>query len=507
VRQCQTWACRNPRPCRCSTCSSLFSRPLSAPCRHSYRGSEFIVCFRFNSCTDIRRPYSHSTEITSDDELSGVPLDISAYLVQQISDSAEALDRTFVVLDSDVEQIEAHRRVAFEIEGIDIALKSETCVLALSDTILNRNDRRRALGIHYSPIRPPSSHGSPDHATCPSRVLHEVDVDENLYWDDIIGMFDEVPIASNMASLSSTIGSDSSGPPAPDEDKLFNHGRWETRPTNDSDHDSYLPTPPPEMTATALPTVPAGIFDFLRLRAPHIGAKPFEALSIEPRAHPSKLAESTHEDVPPALLNAADSLCLPQHPVLPTHSHTYLASLSAVERSAFVRACGARSAQIVLVEREDLSGADLILDPHTAVLLVPASSLPSDLAALAERVAALGLRFEHIMILIECYPPSTALHGFRTGVPRPKALTPPVVTAVHTLRRTLAIFAATDARLAETTLTYAFAPTLADAACLVRAYGDAAETRDTSGGSMWADRAWLHDNEPEDVGVASLDDP
>jgi hypothetical protein len=208
-----------------------------------------------------------------------------------------------------------------------------------------------------------------------------------------------------------------------------------------------------------------------------------------------------------ATLIDAHTLVLPSSPLSPATEHYYLASLNTIQKSELVRILslpGPDSAAVTLIEREHLSGVDLILDSDTAIILVSGPSLPIEHANVIRGLEDVLLEYTHILLLFECYPPSA---GWRprsghagTGA---KMLTPPFVKAMQNLRRTVTIVLDCDDRLRDTEISYAFGLSPHDTAAFIRMFGDEAERRDTSGGLIWGDRAWLVSEESEQVCLAS----
>ncbi len=217
----------------------------------------------------------------------------------------------------------------------------------------------------------------------------------------------------------------------------------------------------------------------------------------------------------PAELFDDRTLVLPDHYTRPGSGHTYMASLSLVQKRALVRALGSCCA-VDLVERERLgdsstspgsvSGSeDLILDCDTAVLFASLELLPARAAGLLTLLARLSWRYVHLLVVFECYPSAWDYSGdaTRSGADRRVASvwSPPVVKAVRNLKRDLAIAEGLQTKCETCVVEYAFANSPEKAATFARIYGDFAEARDGTGGGVWGERLWLTH---EECDVSSL---
>jgi hypothetical protein len=480
------------------------------------------------------RLYAGTTEATiSDEELVGVQVDIKESIARYVADdlalvnpskalrgALDAIDHVLSCLEFHNDELNAHRLAAFGHQGPDTQHQyHEDESSPWTEIILNRNDRRRALGIsapvikleHLSSSAEVLDQYSTDPGLeCDHIADEEVDADDTWYLDEGAPMAmdaDEDTAIFQATKSSSTAGSDFTPvtpehEPTLDEPMVYDHQEY--RPSiraRDQPVVPHRPTPPPQIVLSR-PTVSAGITDFLRLRAPYLDPPPSPSVHVSPikvAPNTKQPVASIHETVPDTLLDA-DTLSLPVSQCPPQTTHTYLASLRLIQRSALVQTCTGPHARIMFVEREDLGDADVLLDPHTAVLLVPISSLPTEHAELAERVADLAPRFSRILLLFECYPQSAAYKRICTSdTPLSPVFSPPTIKAVQALRRTLAIMGSCDSRLEHTTLLSAFALSVSDAAQLLRLAGDSAERADTSGGLLWEDRGWLYTEELEEV--------
>ncbi|KIY44333.1 hypothetical protein FISHEDRAFT_25448, partial [Fistulina hepatica ATCC 64428] len=63
-----------------------------------------------------------------------------------------------------------------------------------------------------------------------------------------------------------------------------------------------------------------------------------------------------------------------------------LACMELIQKRALVRILRSDACAVELVERETLEGVDMILDPHTAIIIFPLLSLPSQCDTLTQRL-------------------------------------------------------------------------------------------------------------------------
>jgi hypothetical protein len=173
--------------------------------------------------------------------------------------------------------------------------------------------------------------------------------------------------------------------------------------------------------------------------------------------------------------------------------------MALVQKQGLVRTLRARACAVALVERDALGGADLVLDPHTAVLFANLLVLPAEGAGLARRVAEASWRYRRVLVVFEAYPAAYGdAYARRGGASELFAYSPPVVRALGKLRRDVGIAEGCGAKSAGCAVGWAFADTVEEAGRYVRVFGDQAEAGDAEeGGVVWGDRAWLDDDVPE----------
>ncbi|KAL7285548.1 hypothetical protein ACG7TL_000652 [Trametes sanguinea] len=249
---------------------------------------------------------------------------------------------------------------------------------------------------------------------------------------------------------------------------------------------------------------------------PFLPSSPVPSSSASALPGPVKQATSPDArrttEVPLQLIDGRTWL-LPQNHVPPTTSHTYMASMELIQKRVFTRFLSSHCA-VELIERESLGPCPdmhLILDCDTAVILAPVEALPGRGDALTASLAELSWRFSNLLVLFECYPSSWSYRADKDFTHKVIAnvWSPPVMNAVRRLRRNLGIAEGTQAKRSATTIEYAFATSVEEAAAFARLYGDAASNRETAARKLlWNDRTWLtheeRDGEYDLAGVSGM---
>ncbi|KAI8995275.1 hypothetical protein BD414DRAFT_410707 [Trametes punicea] len=207
---------------------------------------------------------------------------------------------------------------------------------------------------------------------------------------------------------------------------------------------------------------------------------------------------SRPKGAPPELIDDR-TLRLPGGYVRPNILHIYMASMDLIQRRALVRTL-ASSYAVELVERERLSlrsqDLHLILDCDTAVFFASVEALPIRGDALVASLTESSWRFNRLLLVFECYPSSWSYKGDKDLTDREIAnvWSSPVVKAVKKLRRDLSIAEGVEAKPLATTIEYAFANTVEEAAAFTRLFGDLVQARADVPKSTWEEREWLtHD--------------
>lgn len=211
-------------------------------------------------------------------------------------------------------------------------------------------------------------------------------------------------------------------------------------------------------------------------------------LEVEPA-----LPEATREDVVdqdtlklPRIINAASSM------------HRYMASFEFIQKHALVRALSSAECAIELAERTGLVGVDLILDPYSAIIILPLFRLSSRRDSYVERVAQQSWRYSKLLIVFEAYPEqlsgrSSTKYGVDLSGTASDlwAYTPPIIKAVKKFRRDLSVVEGCGSKDPQCKVTYAFADTVNEAALFIRFFGDQVEAEDETQGELWGEREWL----------------
>ncbi|KAF8075986.1 hypothetical protein FPV67DRAFT_392278 [Lyophyllum atratum] len=198
----------------------------------------------------------------------------------------------------------------------------------------------------------------------------------------------------------------------------------------------------------------------------------------------------------------------------PVTVHKYMASLDLLQKQVLVKSLAAQECLVELVERDSLNGADLIIDPHTAVIFTPLLSLPALHKKLLAMLSVQTWRYKHILVVFEAYPVSRSYRTVvtcttETGTLGSRAGTVCIHAAHHEaikrFRRDLDIAEGCGKKAAACDVWCAFADSVAEAATCARLFGDEAQRADCSGGALWGGREWLDDGVSEDEeNLASL---
>lgn len=284
--------------------------------------------------------------------------------------------------------------------------------------------------------------------------------------------------------------------------------RYHPSPTPDTYIDPHILQPPPEatdcddwitpQTAIEVEDLPQlnlanhalGISEFLRLRSRAIKDT---QVAPQPTALPAPAPDLVPE-VSRTSVYDKNTLRLPTHSS-PSHPHLYLASMDLLQKNLLLAALRAPNCAVDFVEREDLSGVDMVLDVNTAIIFASLVSLPSQRASLVDIVSEQSWRYSSLLVIFEAYPASRSFKNPRNEEDSFNAYTPPTLKAIGRFRRDLDLSVACKKKSAACVVRLAFADTVHEAALLARHFGDVAEKLDPT---LWGDRSWL-DGEIPDV--------
>ncbi|KAF8492671.1 hypothetical protein JB92DRAFT_3100288 [Gautieria morchelliformis] len=244
--------------------------------------------------------------------------------------------------------------------------------------------------------------------------------------------------------------------------------------------------------------------DFVRLRGKSV-RESVSVLSPQPEPEPEPAPElpidltSSPRPVPPELADA-NTLSLPDEWVAPTSRHRYIASLDVLQKTILRKHLASPDCRVELAERDAwaTNGVDLILDPDTALLLVPLAPLSVSGEALTEKIAKLSWDFARLVVVFEAFSTSSSYRTESGAGLAPYAFPPAIMKAIRKFKWTVAILdgMATGNKRRETEVRYGYARDVGEAARLVRLAGDMAEK--ASGASLGDGRDWLVDEYHED---------
>ncbi|KAK0491325.1 hypothetical protein IW261DRAFT_1354821 [Armillaria novae-zelandiae] len=241
-------------------------------------------------------------------------------------------------------------------------------------------------------------------------------------------------------------------------------------------------------------THPLGIADFLKLRAKRTHSADSPSATAPNPCVPDDQVEitinipETPRTAPPEIFDK-NTLLLPTRGE-PSTAHFYMASMETLQKQVLIRTLRSSLCAVGLVEREHLSGVDLILDPNTAIIFASLISLSSQREALLSTLSEQSWRYTNLLVIFEAYPIS-ASYKAAASVTLLNAYTPPNLKAIGRFRRDVDLAEACDKKSPTCRVQMAFADTVEDAAMFARYFGDVAEAEDVSQGTVWGDRAWL----------------
>lgn len=192
---------------------------------------------------------------------------------------------------------------------------------------------------------------------------------------------------------------------------------------------------------------------------------------------------------------------LPENWIPAAAVHRYLASMALIQKRALVRELQGHHCRVILVERYDLGGADIIIGPDYGVLFIPLLPLPAQLESAVERISRESWRYLNLLVVLEAFPGAQSYRTDRSQDtrPMPSAYTPPICKAIKKLRRNLGIAEGCGTMNPRCTVTWAFANDAEEAAKLVRCFGEeaCAISKERGHGILWDDREWLEEEERE----------
>ena len=241
--------------------------------------------------------------------------------------------------------------------------------------------------------------------------------------------------------------------------------------------------------------------EFLALRGVRLSAPPVtttETVMDDPQPIGAlQTPQLPLTEIPPDLIDK-NTIQLPATTSLPTSRHQYLASLDLLQKHALCRCLSGDTAAIDIIDRGFLGGVDLILDQDTAILFLPLSVVPSECEGLIAGISDISWRYSHILVIFEAFLVSQAFGDGEENLITSFAFTEPILKSVKKLKRSLAIAEGVGTKTEDCFISWAFATSIEGAARLARIYGDMAESRDRTGGSLWRERWWLGEREAED---------
>ncbi|KAJ3899195.1 hypothetical protein F5879DRAFT_1005368 [Lentinula edodes] len=245
-----------------------------------------------------------------------------------------------------------------------------------------------------------------------------------------------------------------------------------------------------------------GIAEFARLRARKLRTPPPAPEPPKPTtAESDSFEEVIASKIAPEAIFDKNTLRLPgADRTLRTTAHWYMASMNLIQKQALVRSLRSGICGVGLVEREMLTGVDLIIDPHTAVIFTNLLALPSEVDVLINTICEQSWRYDHLLVVFEAFVPSMSFKPDSAASAKESlsAYSPPVLKAIRKFRRDVSLAEACGNKREGCQVMTAFAETVQDAAVFARTFGDKAERRGDNATGLWDSRAWLDDGVGED---------
>jgi len=238
--------------------------------------------------------------------------------------------------------------------------------------------------------------------------------------------------------------------------------------------------------------------EYLAHRLVRLSTPPAATTTETATDHPRLVEAPQTVTTVPAELVDGNTIQLSIANSLPGSRHQYLASLDLLQKHALCRRLSDDAAAIDLIEREFLGGVDLILDQDTAILFIPLSAVPSECEGLITGISDISWRYSHILVIFEAFLVSQAFGDGEENCTVSFNFTEPILKSVKKLKRSLVIAEGVGTKTEDCLVSWAFATSIEEAARLARIYGDLAESRDGTGGSLWQERWWLGEREAED---------
>jgi hypothetical protein len=241
-----------------------------------------------------------------------------------------------------------------------------------------------------------------------------------------------------------------------------------------------------------IPMRPLGATGFALLRGKRVNGHDSQVTRVEDEI---RLPEPNPETAPPAIPEGFydhGTLSLPCPFTPPIAIHRYLSSLGLVQKQALVRCLRAQPCLVDLVEDDNLSDVDLILDPHSAVLFISLPFLPSQCDSLVAKLCQLSWRYSQLLVVFEAYSTSRSHlpDDGRSDALKISYYSPPALKAVKKLRRNLAVSEACDTKNSACGIYLAFADSVNEAGMFARYFGDLVEASAIHP-AIWGDREWL----------------
>jgi hypothetical protein len=192
---------------------------------------------------------------------------------------------------------------------------------------------------------------------------------------------------------------------------------------------------------------------------------------------------------------------LPEIWTRPSEEHHYICSIKLLQRRALIHLLE-QDCTVALTEAENMQVPDLVIDSHSAVVLVTISNVVlSTIPALVSSISHLGHSFERILVILESFPINRAEYSAERLNNRAwsdlRLITDHSITSCLKLKKHLAISIALlgtdELDFGDVHVEFVVAESVTDSARLIRSFGDYAElaVSELERQKLWDDRSWL----------------
>ncbi|PVG03727.1 hypothetical protein CPB86DRAFT_810313 [Serendipita vermifera] len=204
---------------------------------------------------------------------------------------------------------------------------------------------------------------------------------------------------------------------------------------------------------------------------------------------------------------------IPEAWARPGEDHHYICSINLLQRRALVHQLE-QDCAVTLTETESVQVPDLVVDSHSAVVLVTISDVvPATISALVSSIGHLGYSFERIFVILEAFPINRAEYSverLNSGIWGDlKLVTNHSIASCIKFKKHLAISVAllgTDQLdFGDVRVEFVVARSVEESARFIRLFGDYAEVvvSELERQKLWGVRSWLETADDDQISLIS----